>query len=142
MSLDQLTNTGFLDGGCLVVRVEVQLEYDSKRETGFLGMEEGPGYMTALLQILYHTPFIRKLIYHLPTSGVDNNNNSNSKNIEALQKIFYYLQHGNTSVREYLAGKDEELYQVCGHKFGIQTGGDLFRSLVRCVWMYGVVAIF
>ncbi|KAM1027228.1 hypothetical protein ACFX2A_041017 [Malus domestica] len=51
--------------------------------------------MNSLLQTLYHIPYFRKAVYHMPTT--ENDNPSGSIPL-ALQSLFYKLQYNDTSV--------------------------------------------
>lgn len=97
---------GYLKDDKLIVTVEVELlkdersgyywNLDSKKETGYVGLKNQGAtcYMNSLLQALYHVPMFRKAVYQLPTD-----NEVPTKSIQlALQRIFYRLQFGNTSV--------------------------------------------
>ncbi|KAL6518676.1 ubiquitin carboxyl-terminal hydrolase 13 [Orobanche hederae] len=71
--------------------------YDSKKETGFVGLKNQGAtcYMNSLLQTLYHIPYFRKAVYHMPT----NVNDMPSASIPlALQSLFYKLQYSDNSV--------------------------------------------
>ncbi|XP_037414267.1 ubiquitin carboxyl-terminal hydrolase 13-like isoform X2 [Triticum dicoccoides] len=69
--------------------------YDSKNETGYVGLKNQGAtcYMNSLLQTLYHIPYFRKAVYHMPT--VDTPSGSIPL---ALQSLFYRLQHGDNSI--------------------------------------------
>ncbi|VAH64436.1 unnamed protein product [Triticum turgidum subsp. durum] len=69
--------------------------YDSKKETGYVGLKNQGAtcYMNSLLQTLYHIPYFRKAVYHMPT--VDTPSGSIPL---ALQSLFYRLQHGDNSI--------------------------------------------
>jgi ubiquitin carboxyl-terminal hydrolase 7 len=97
---------GYLKDDKLVVIIEVELlkedksgfywNLDSKKETGYVGLKNQGAtcYMNSLLQALFHVPTFRKAVYQLPTD-----NEVPTKSIQlALQRIFYRLQFGNTSV--------------------------------------------
>lgn len=95
---------GFLqpDGSLLIeCAVEVTwqppLHLDSKKETGFVGLENQGAtcYMNSLLQTLAHIPSFRKAVYHMPTREDEDPENSIPL---ALQRIFYQLQHSDASV--------------------------------------------
>lgn len=76
------------------MRVSIYVR-DSKAETGYLGLKAYDGnYMNSFLQVLYHIPFFRNLVYQFPAGNDDNNNT----NLQTLQQIFYSLQFGNRSV--------------------------------------------
>ncbi|KAL8474682.1 hypothetical protein ACS0TY_031211 [Phlomoides rotata] len=51
--------------------------------------------MNSLLLTLYHIPYFRKAVYHMPTT--ENDNPSGSIPL-ALQSLFYKLQYSDTSV--------------------------------------------
>ncbi|KAL8483441.1 hypothetical protein ACS0TY_026223 [Phlomoides rotata] len=95
---------GYLVNDTCVVEAEVAVYkamdpwlYDSKKETGFVGLKNQGAtcYMNSLLQTLYHIPFFRKVVYHMPT----NVNDMPSANISlALQRLFYKLQYSDNSV--------------------------------------------
>uniref|UniRef100_A0A0D6QUA6 ubiquitinyl hydrolase 1 n=1 Tax=Araucaria cunninghamii TaxID=56994 RepID=A0A0D6QUA6_ARACU len=95
---------GYLVNDTLVVEAEVTVQrvldywtYDSKKETGFVGLKNQGAtcYMNSLLQTLYHMPYFRKAVYHMPTT--ENDAPSNSIPL-ALQSLFYKLQYSDTSV--------------------------------------------
>ncbi|GLJ15872.1 hypothetical protein SUGI_0262060 [Cryptomeria japonica] len=95
---------GYLIHDSLIVEAEVSVQksldywsYDSKKETGFVGLKNQGAtcYMNSLLQTLYHMPYFRKAVYHMPTT--ENDVPSNSIPL-ALQSVFYKLQHSDTSV--------------------------------------------
>ncbi|KAL2900926.1 Ubiquitin carboxyl-terminal hydrolase 12, partial [Bienertia sinuspersici] len=95
---------GYLVNDTLVIEAEVAVRrvmdywsYDSKKETGFVGLKNQGAtcYMNSLLQTLYHIPYFRKAVYHMPTTENDNPTNSIPL---ALQSLFYKLQYNDTSV--------------------------------------------
>uniref|UniRef100_A0A7C9CRZ2 ubiquitinyl hydrolase 1 n=1 Tax=Opuntia streptacantha TaxID=393608 RepID=A0A7C9CRZ2_OPUST len=95
---------GYLVNDTVVVEAEVAVRrvmdywsYDSKKETGYVGLKNQGAtcYMNSLLQTLYHIPYFRKAVYHMPTT--ENDNPSNSIPL-ALQSLFYKLQYNDTSV--------------------------------------------
>ncbi|KAJ7528132.1 hypothetical protein O6H91_16G085500 [Diphasiastrum complanatum] len=95
---------GYLVNDTLVVEASVNVRkvvdywaYDSKKETGFVGLKNQGAtcYMNSLLQTLYHLPYFRKAVYHMPTT--ENDVPSNSIPL-ALQSLFYKLQYSDTSV--------------------------------------------
>ncbi|KAK8645429.1 hypothetical protein V6N13_119259 [Hibiscus sabdariffa] len=71
--------------------------YDSKKETGYVGLKNQGAtcYMNSLLQTLYHIPYFRKAVYHIPTT--ENDMPSGSIPL-ALQSLFYKLQYSDSSV--------------------------------------------
>ncbi|XP_078172392.1 ubiquitin C-terminal hydrolase 12-like isoform X4 [Carex rostrata] len=95
---------GYLLNDTLVVEAEVTVRkmldywsYDSKKETGFVGLKNQGAtcYMNSLLQTLYHIPYFRKAVYHMPTT--ENDMPSGSIPL-ALQSLFYKLQYSDSSV--------------------------------------------
>eukprot|EP00250_Pteridium_aquilinum_P017737 c23759_g1_i1 orf=877-4185(-) len=106
MSLHDLYDParGYLVNDILVVEADVNVRkmadywaYDSKKETGFVGLKNQGAtcYMNSLLQTLYHIPYFRKAVYHMPTT--ENDVPSNSIPL-ALQSLFYKIQYTDTSV--------------------------------------------
>ncbi|MCD9646609.1 CSN-associated deubiquitinating enzyme Ubp12, partial [Datura stramonium] len=95
---------GYLvDGACIIeaeiaVRKNVDfLSYDSKKVTGFVGLKNQGAtcYMNSLLQTLFHIPYFRKAVYHMPTTE----NDMPSASIPlALQSLFYKLQYNDNIV--------------------------------------------
>ncbi|XP_004498059.1 ubiquitin C-terminal hydrolase 12-like isoform X2 [Cicer arietinum] len=82
------------------VNVRKDLDYwahDSKKETGCVGLKNQGAtcYMNSLLQTLYHIPYFRKAVYHMPTT--ENDMPSGSIPL-ALQSLFYKLQYNDSSV--------------------------------------------
>ncbi|KAJ0982593.1 hypothetical protein J5N97_010848 [Dioscorea zingiberensis] len=95
---------GYLVNDTCVVEAEVAVRrvvdywsYDSKKETGYVGLKNQGAtcYMNSLLQTLYHIPYFRKAVYHMPTT--ENDMPSGSIPL-ALQSLFYKLQYSETSV--------------------------------------------
>ncbi|KAH9322867.1 hypothetical protein KI387_017506 [Taxus chinensis] len=95
---------GYLVNDSLVVEADVVVrkvdscwQYDSKKETGFVGLKNQGAtcYMNSLLQTLYHVPYFRKAVYHMPTT--ENDMPSGSIPL-ALQSLFYKLQYSDSSV--------------------------------------------
>ncbi|KAK7265151.1 hypothetical protein RJT34_32767 [Clitoria ternatea] len=71
---------GYLVNDTLIVEAEVLVRrivdywtYDSKKETGYVGLKNQGAtcYMNSLLQTLYHIPYFRKAVYHMPTTEND-----------------------------------------------------------------------
>lgn len=95
---------GFLVNDTLVTEADVNApkmvdywSHDSKKETGFVGLKNQGAtcYMNSLLQTLYHLPFFRKAVYHMPTTE----NDAPSSSIPlALQSLFYKMQYSDTCV--------------------------------------------
>ncbi|XP_039024215.1 ubiquitin carboxyl-terminal hydrolase 12-like [Hibiscus syriacus] len=95
---------GYLVNDTLIVEAEVVVrkivDYwacDSKKETGYVGLKNQGAtcYMNSLLQTLYHIPYFRKAVYHMPTT--ENDMPSGSIPL-ALQSLFYKLQYSDNSV--------------------------------------------
>ncbi|XP_068651295.1 ubiquitin C-terminal hydrolase 12-like isoform X4 [Aristolochia californica] len=95
---------GYLVNDTCVVEAEVAVRrvvdywtYDSKKETGYVGLKNQGAtcYMNSLLQTLYHIPYFRKAVYHMPTT--ENDMPSGSIPL-ALQSLFYKLQYSDNSV--------------------------------------------
>ncbi|XP_039043952.1 ubiquitin carboxyl-terminal hydrolase 13-like [Hibiscus syriacus] len=106
MPLGELYNPsrGYLVNDTLIVEVEVVVRkivdywaHDSKKETGYVGLKNQGAtcYMNSLLQTLYHIPYFRKAVYHMPTT--ENDMPSGSIPL-ALQSLFYKLQYSDNSV--------------------------------------------
>ncbi|CAN8259679.1 unnamed protein product [Cochlearia groenlandica] len=95
--------SGFLVNDTIVIEAEVAVRkfldlslYDSRKETGFVGLKNQGAtcYMNSLLQTLYHIPYFRKAVYHMPTTA----NDSPEASIPlALQSLFYKIQYNDTS---------------------------------------------
>uniref|UniRef100_A0A7N0UUN3 ubiquitinyl hydrolase 1 n=1 Tax=Kalanchoe fedtschenkoi TaxID=63787 RepID=A0A7N0UUN3_KALFE len=92
-----VNDTVIVEAEVLVRRVLDYWSYDSKKETGFVGLKNQGAtcYMNSLLQTLYHIPYFRKAVYHMPTT--ENDIPSGSIPL-ALQSLFYKLQHHDSSV--------------------------------------------
>ncbi|KAG6693931.1 hypothetical protein I3842_09G025300 [Carya illinoinensis] len=95
---------GYLVNDSCIVEAEVAVRkildywsYDSKKETGYVGLKNQGAtcYMNSLLQTLYHIPYFRKAVYHMPTT--ENDLPSGSIPL-ALQSLFYKLQYNDSSV--------------------------------------------
>ncbi|KAG2315544.1 hypothetical protein Bca52824_018666 [Brassica carinata] len=95
---------GYLVNDTVLIEAEVAVRkvvdywaYDSKKETGFVGLKNQGAtcYMNSLLETLYHIPYFRKAVYHMPTTE----NDAPTASIPlALQSLFYKLQYNDTSV--------------------------------------------
>ena len=75
----------------VVVEKAESMWYDSKKETGFVGLKNQGAtcYMNSLLQFLYNINFFRQAVYHMPTSEEDDP----LKSIPlALQSLFYKVR--------------------------------------------------
>ncbi|OIT27340.1 PREDICTED: ubiquitin carboxyl-terminal hydrolase 12-like [Nicotiana attenuata] len=90
-------DTVIVEADVAVRRVIDYWSHDSKKETGCVGLKNQGAtcYMNSLLQTLYHIPYFRKAVYHMPTT--ENDNPSGSIPL-ALQSLFYKLQYSDTSV--------------------------------------------
>eukprot|EP00883_Tetradesmus_obliquus_P008816 jgi/Sobl393_1/19554/SZX64323.1 len=94
---------GFIVNDTLKIKVEITVQrderyyYDSRKETGYVGLKNQGAtcYMNSLLQYLYHLPYFRKAVYHMPTS--ENDEPTTSLPL-ALQSLFYKLQYSRTPV--------------------------------------------
>ncbi|KAL8050420.1 hypothetical protein ABFS82_06G080800 [Erythranthe guttata] len=92
-----VNDTCIVEADVAVRRVVDYWSHDSKKETGFVGLKNQGAtcYMNSLLQTLYHIPYFRKAVYHMPTTEIDNPSASIPL---ALQSLFYKLQYCDTSV--------------------------------------------
>ncbi|KAG9236553.1 ubiquitin carboxyl-terminal hydrolase-like protein [Amylocarpus encephaloides] len=101
--------------------------YDSKKETGFVGLKNQGAtcYLNSLIQSLYLTNAFRKAIYQIPTQDEDNLQNS----AYTLQRLFYQLQTSNSAV------STNELTKSFGwetrHIFEQQDVQELSRKLME-----------
>ncbi|KAL3731878.1 hypothetical protein ACJRO7_028700 [Eucalyptus globulus] len=106
MHLSELYNPsrGYLVNDTCIVEADVEVRrivdywsHDSKKETGYVGLKNQGAtcYMNSLLQTLYHIPYFKKAVYHMPTT--ENDMPSGSIPL-ALQSLFYKLQYSDTSV--------------------------------------------
>ncbi|RZC81910.1 hypothetical protein C5167_044485 [Papaver somniferum] len=94
---------GYIVEDTCIIEAEVKImpddwTYDSRKETGYVGLKNQGAtcYMNSLLQTLYHIPYFRKAVYHMPTT--ENNLASGSSIPLALQTLFYKLQYKKDSV--------------------------------------------
>ncbi|XP_043700166.1 ubiquitin C-terminal hydrolase 12-like [Telopea speciosissima] len=110
-------DTGYIVEDTLIVeaKVAVKAVYDSKKETGYVGLKEkrGTRYMNSLLQTLYHIPCFRKVVYQIPTT--ENDMQSECTPL-ALQSLFYRVQNGDNSVamkelRKYFVFKKHDVLE-------------------------------
>lgn len=92
-----VNDTCIVEADVAVRRVIDYWAHDSKKETGYVGLKNQGAtcYMNSLLQTLYHIPYFRKAVYHMPTT--ENDMPSGSIPL-ALQSLFYKLQYSDTSV--------------------------------------------
>ncbi|KAM2568351.1 hypothetical protein TB2_008595 [Malus domestica] len=95
---------GYLVSDTVVVEAKVTVRkvlnyqsYDSKKETGYVGLENQrqSGYMNSLLQTFYHIPYFRKAVHHMPTT--ENDMPSGSIPL-TLKRLFYKLQYSDSIV--------------------------------------------
>ncbi|CAN6577223.1 unnamed protein product [Malus baccata var. baccata] len=95
---------GYLVSDTVVVEAKLTVRkvlnyqsYDSKKETGYVGLENQrqSGYMNSLLQTFYHIPYFRKAVHHMPTT--ENDMPSGSIPL-TLQRLFYKLQYSDSIV--------------------------------------------
>ncbi|KAJ0974146.1 hypothetical protein J5N97_016111 [Dioscorea zingiberensis] len=92
-----VNDTCMVEAEVAVRRVVDYWSYDSKKETGYVGLKNQGAtcYMNSLLQTLYHIPYFRKAVYHMPTTE----NDMPLWSIPlALQSLFYKLQYSDNSV--------------------------------------------
>ncbi|KAK4789580.1 hypothetical protein SAY86_016884 [Trapa natans] len=90
-------DTCIIEANVAVRKIVDYWSHDSKKETGYVGLKNQGAtcYMNSLLQTLYHIPYFRKAVYHMPTT--ENDMPSGSIPL-ALQSLFYKLQYSETSV--------------------------------------------
>jgi len=70
------------------------LNWDSKKETGYIGLQGTTSYMNSLLQSLFFTNEFRKAVYQIPTV-----NDTSTNNVPlALQNLFINLQDSDQPV--------------------------------------------
>ncbi|KAK7391559.1 hypothetical protein VNO78_19975 [Psophocarpus tetragonolobus] len=92
-----VNDTCIVEADVAVRKVVDYWSHDSKKETGHVGLKNQGAtcYMNSLLQTLYHIPYFRKAVYHMPTTE----NDMPSASIPlALQSLFYKMQHSDTNV--------------------------------------------
>ncbi|KFA48120.1 hypothetical protein S40293_09283 [Stachybotrys chartarum IBT 40293] len=103
------------------------VNYDSKKETGFVGLKNQGAtcYLNSLLQSLYFTNRFRKAIYEIPTEDDQSMQNS----AYTLQRLFYLLQTSEQAV------STSELTKSFGwetrHIFEQQDVQELSRKLME-----------
>lgn len=97
-------SNGYLVNDTLIIVCELTMRkdhggffYDSRKETGFIGLKNQGAtcYMNSLLQTLFHIPYFRKAVYHMPTTQSDSPESSIPL---ALQSLFYKVQFANSAV--------------------------------------------
>lgn len=93
----RVNDTCIVEADVAVRKIVDYWSHDSKKETGYVGLKNQGAtcYMNSLLQTLYHIPYFRKAVYHMPTT--ENDLPSGSIPL-ALQSLFYKLQHSDSSV--------------------------------------------
>ncbi|XP_026444313.1 ubiquitin carboxyl-terminal hydrolase 13-like [Papaver somniferum] len=81
---------GYLVDDTCIVEAEVKI----MMRTGYVGLKNQGAtcYMNSLLQTLYHIPYFRKAVYHMPTTEKDLASGGSIP--LALQSLFYKLQYG------------------------------------------------
>ncbi|GLJ42235.1 hypothetical protein SUGI_0874260 [Cryptomeria japonica] len=91
---------GFLCDDALTVIAKVQIYadfsiFDSKEEISLVGLKNQGAtcYLNSLLQTLYHIPYFRRAVYHMPMENI-----SSTRIPLALQHLFYNMQSSNDSV--------------------------------------------
>ncbi|XP_019461341.1 PREDICTED: ubiquitin carboxyl-terminal hydrolase 12-like isoform X2 [Lupinus angustifolius] len=92
-----VNDTCIVEADVAVRKANDYWSHDSKKETGYVGLKNQGAtcYMNSLLQTLYHIPYFRKAVYHMPTT--ENDMPSGSIPL-ALQSLFYKLQYSDSSV--------------------------------------------
>lgn len=99
--------------GSLRIRVRIKLEeaaadsmfnhgtYDSRKTTGYVGFKNQGAtcYMNSLLQTLYMLGAFRRAVYSMPLPDPKNEALGGSRMSYALQKVFYELQHSDSTVK-------------------------------------------
>ncbi|TVY85149.1 Ubiquitin carboxyl-terminal hydrolase [Lachnellula suecica] len=101
--------------------------YDSKKETGFVGLKNQGAtcYLNSLIQSLYFTNAFRKAVYQIPTQ----NENTTKNSAYTLQRLFYQLQSSANAV------STSELTKSFGwetrHIFEQQDVQELSRKLME-----------
>ncbi|KAL2540983.1 Ubiquitin carboxyl-terminal hydrolase 12 [Abeliophyllum distichum] len=97
-------NIGFLVNDTCIVEAEVsvhitvsRLSYDSKKETGFVGLNNQGAtcYLNSLLQTLYNLPYFRKAVCYTLTTEIDMPSGSIPL---ALHNLFCELQSSDNAV--------------------------------------------
>ncbi|KAF8398034.1 hypothetical protein HHK36_016960 [Tetracentron sinense] len=90
-------DTCIVEAKVAVLRIVNYWTYNSKKETGFVGLKNQgvASYMNSLLQTLYHIPYFRKAVYHMPMTENDMPSGSIP---QALRSLYYKLQYRNDSV--------------------------------------------
>ncbi|KAL0008200.1 hypothetical protein SO802_009702 [Lithocarpus litseifolius] len=118
--------------------------HDSKKETGFVGLKNqgATSYMNSLLQTLYHIPYFRKIVYHMPTTK---NDMPTGNSPLALQSLFYKLQYSDTSVAtkeltksfgwdkydSFMQNDVQELYRVLSKKLEDKMKGTVVEGTIQ-----------
>jgi ubiquitin carboxyl-terminal hydrolase 7 len=102
--IDDVSKGYVSDDDTVVIRCDVTVHkdfspyhYDSRKETGFIGLKNQGAtcYMNSLLQTLFHIPYFRKAVYHMPTTESDSPHSSIPL---ALQALFYKVQFAENAV--------------------------------------------
>ena len=75
--MDDVENGLVASDNTVTVSIKVRVKkdasawnYNSRKETGFVGLKNQGAtcYMNSLLQTLFHVPYFRKAVYHMPTT--------------------------------------------------------------------------
>lgn len=112
--LTTIDKDGFCDAsGGITVHARIKLEdaaadgmfnhgtWDSRKMTGFVGFKNQGAtcYMNSLLQTLYMLGAFRRAVYSMPLPNAEDEAQGGSRMSYALQKVFYELQHSETTVK-------------------------------------------
>ncbi|VVB00900.1 unnamed protein product [Arabis nemorensis] len=74
---------------------EISVKYDSKSATGFVGIvkeKDEKAYINSLLQMLFHIPYLRKLVRNIPETVKD------TSTLSTIKQLFYNLEISDISV--------------------------------------------
>jgi ubiquitin carboxyl-terminal hydrolase 7 len=102
--MDDVENGLVASDNTVTVSIKVRVKkdasawnYNSRKETGFVGLKNQGAtcYMNSLLQTLFHVPYFRKAVYHMPTTEQEEPTASIPL---ALQSLFYKVQVAPTAV--------------------------------------------
>ncbi|KAH8790439.1 hypothetical protein DL96DRAFT_1664651 [Flagelloscypha sp. PMI_526] len=127
--------------------------YDSKKETGYVGLTNKgavKSFLNYVLQSLYCTNYFRKAVYQIPKEG----DNPSERLVLDLQHLFYNLQtsdrsvgtdqfirsFGWTSADDLLQADPEEFQRVLFYKLEPKLEGPIkkmfvgkMKSYIRCI---------
>jgi|AntAceMinimDraft_5_1070358.scaffolds.fasta_scaffold02625_5 ubiquitin carboxyl-terminal hydrolase 7 len=95
---------GFIVDDAVVMHCEVNVVRsftrhpdDAREKTGFIGLKSQgeTSCMNSLLQSLFHVPYFREAVYHMPTTESDSPNNTAPL---ALQRLFHKMLNNKKAV--------------------------------------------